>query len=1718
MERDRDRDRPPWLARLHDDRGAVQGAGVLIDDDRVLTCAHVVAACAGDARLARREDRPQAVVHVEFPFAGGGQAAAGVAAEGWVRVAPDESGDIAVLRLDRPVPGARPAPMRRPSQLNGHRFSMHGFPPTTAAEPAVLNAAARTARGTIGPFTGPSLQWAELFVPEGRPVDYGFSGAPVWDERLQAVVGICVMRDEYRTAHMLPLAGICESWPWLADLARWRLARDAPPGDLRHWRSSARGLEPAAAAGTADWLFSGRGRELTTLTACLTDPDAPPLAVVTGAPGTGKSALLGFLLLVTGSPAGETVPDVPGWDNRANLRPDVFDVAIRVAGLESRQVAERLAAAAGIDPDVTDAESLVREFRDRGQPFTALLDGIDEARTPADAKGIAALLRSLASYGRDGRPPCRLIASVRNGPPGSELARLLEMFGANRVILDLSSAHSHDEPAVVAYATRLLLWDPPGRRSPYHEVNAAGLANLARAIARREESNFLFTQLTCRWLAGLPAPVGAGEIELPHDVADALDRYLNACELRTSGVRDLLRPLAFARGNGIPRGQLWVDLAQALARGSRYTSQDLDAVFDSAAAYLVDRGGDSEPSYRLFHRALDEHLRASAPGTGTETAITRSLLRHVPSRDGRRDWQQADPYIRAHLAEHATAAGLLDDLMSDAGFLVHGDPRALLPGLDTVTAPDARLAAAIYRSSMHLHAGAGISARRLILALDSARWGVPGLTADLNRLDIGDSFPWEVRYATGSMVSPALKATISGHARIGRNGDVTALAAGQLDGTLIAVTGGNDGLIRVWDLRRATQIGLPMAGSTYVDGIPGAVEAVAIGDLGGAPVAVTAGADGSVRIWDLRRRSQLGGPMIGDTGTSRDRGVTSVATGDLDGTPIAVTGARDGTVRIWDLGRREQAGPPMITYRDPRDERVVSLRDGVISVALANVDGRPVAVAGGADICIRVWDLRSHEQIGELRADPAAGERFGAAEVLAVADHHGTPLVIAGEAGGMMRRWNLRTMTQAGAAVRVIDADRSGVSGMAVTDAGDTQVIVTAGGHDAIVRIWDLNGEPAGTLTGHSPGVMSLAATRADGIPLVVSAGLDGTIRLWDLNGDVSGPERLIAHGYSVNAVAVDDTDGETVAVTGDGSGAVCTWRESVSGLRCQREHAHEKWVTSAAIAPVGGSRIAITSGFEGKAMFTDLDGAGPDLPAELGAAIRSMPIPAAAGTALAVESEGGLARWMWIPYTHFDPADDDQDDAPAAAVCDVDGTPVLVTGSGHGFVRFWDLTSGEPLTDPVRAHHEVSAVAAGELDGMPVAITAGWEGSLLLWDPRTRTPVGQPLTGHDSRVRALTIGALGGAPVAVSGDEDGALVVWDLRRRAPVAAVTLPADVRSLALSAGGTVVAGMGGEVVVLGYRHSGVPPPITLTARGRDGLGNTTALAMALAEWSFERGIPLPDWFLQDARKADAESPLTAREEPAGTASDDDAERRRWQLAADAGDGAAMFNLSVIQFREGDTREALRWMEAAAEQGEQAAMRTLAQWCEDHEDQEQAVRWWERAAEAGSPEAMFSLAALEADRGDLRGAWRRSHQAAQRGSVRAAVMIGWTCDLAGASDLAAHWYLGAALRGDVEGMCCLGGFFAKRLLFDDAERWWESAARRGHVKSMFLLGVQCHNTGDDRKANVWWDRAEKTTDRDDLAALAELHRQHGDLSRVRAINRRLTADEWGTGTAPR
>ncbi|MFI5751093.1 hypothetical protein ACIBBE_35485, partial [Streptomyces sp. NPDC051644] len=110
-----------------------------------------------------------------------------------------------------------------------------------------------------------------------------------------------------------------------------------------------------------------------------------------------------------------------------------------------------------------------------------------------------------------------------------------------------------------------------------------------------------------------------------------------------------------------------------------------------------------------------------------------------------------------------------------------------------------------------------------------------------------------------------------------------------------------------------------------------------------------------------------------------------------------------------------------------------------------------------------------------------------------------------------------------------------------------------------------------------------------------------------------------------------------------------------------------------------------------------------------------------------------------------------------------------------------------------------VHSVAVAELGGRSHAVTAGHDGSVRVWDLATGDQT-RELTGHTDVVHSVAVAELGGRSHAVTAGHDGSVRVWDLATGACLTTYHFPAVTRAVTVTADGTVVLGVGQDVVAL------------------------------------------------------------------------------------------------------------------------------------------------------------------------------------------------------------------------------------------------------------------------------------------------------------------------------
>ncbi|MEV4388045.1 WD40 repeat domain-containing protein, partial [Micromonospora sp. NPDC049580] len=213
-------------------------------------------------------------------------------------------------------------------------------------------------------------------------------------------------------------------------------------------------------------------------------------------------------------------------------------------------------------------------------------------------------------------------------------------------------------------------------------ADPAAARALAAVIARRAERNFLVAALTAYRLSvndhlvDVHAP-GFDESTVPRGIGEAFRKHFDALPPEARGVtRGLLTALAYARGDGLD-DHLWLKFATAL--GYQLSGRDLDDLRDSpVASYLIRNVSASGIRVtRLFHQALVDELLAGRDRREDERRIIATLRRSVAGR-----WGTANPYAVGYAADHAAAAGELQDLLDDDEFLLHADLHRVVTAVD----------------------------------------------------------------------------------------------------------------------------------------------------------------------------------------------------------------------------------------------------------------------------------------------------------------------------------------------------------------------------------------------------------------------------------------------------------------------------------------------------------------------------------------------------------------------------------------------------------------------------------------------------------------------------------------------------------------------------------------------------------------------------------------------------------------------------------------------------------------------------------------------------------------------------------------------------------------------------------------------------------------------------------------------------------------------------
>jgi WD40 repeat protein/flagellar biosynthesis GTPase FlhF len=332
--------------------------------------------------------------------------------------------------------------------------------------------------------------------------------------------------------------------------------------------------------------------------------------------------------------------------------------------------------------------------------------------------------------------------------------------------------------------------------------------------------------------------------------------------------------------------------------------------------------------------------------------------------------------------------------------------------------------------------------------------------------------------------------TLKGHTK-----DVWSVAFSS-DGRSLA-SGGDDGLIKVWDFEAQASEQLPVEhptsvrsvatspdGKTFATGAGRLVkfwdasthkELASFEDFGEAVWSVAFSPDGRVlaaggqgkvvKLWDVTSRQRLLPDLVGHTGT-----VTSIAYSP--DRRLLATASRDSTVKLWDASTHEELAT-LGGYHKP-----------VLCAAFSG-DGKLLATGDGDGLVV-VWDVEKRTRLGDIL------QHNGPVNSVAFSPD-GSMLASAGDDLKVMV-WGTHPFMLLASLEDHADKVR------AVAFSPDGRTLAT-GGDDTDVMLWDTRSfKRLLTLKGHTNSVSSLAFS-PDGKTLL-TASFDETVRVWRAASD----------------------------------------------------------------------------------------------------------------------------------------------------------------------------------------------------------------------------------------------------------------------------------------------------------------------------------------------------------------------------------------------------------------------------------------------------------------------------------------------------------------------------------------------------------------------------------------------------------------------------------------
>jgi WD40 repeat protein len=1329
-------DLPTAVAQILGPDMSVAGAGFLVAENVLVTCAHVVRA-AGSGRGER--------VLLAFPHVAGSNGLEGRVEE-W-RAPEDE--DVAFVRLRETPPGTRVLPLGSAEGCDGHGVRSFGF----------ATQAPRDGHWGIGKVAGllsaSPGRGAHLQLTDANDLTTGFSGGPVLDEVTGLVIGMLTeitAPDGFARgqgiAYVTPTEVLREIRPELA-------AQEVCPY---------RGLEPFVAE-HARW-FQGRGEAVRQVLANLALQRR--LTLLLGPSGSGKSSLIQagvlralaegklpggdrWLPVLTrprqdllaeidraGLPAAASDGITAAVNRRLEKEPDYQRVLLIIDQFEELLVQStdgRLQDFLRAIDDITTVAdtytklSVILVMRDDFYPqLAALAPKLLEAATPGllnvpvalsqqDLHDIIVLPADDVGLRFQPGLPEQIISDVLESSPEAAATRLAPVTVLPLLELTLRQLWDYRKDGFLTHAAYRRIGAVTGSLTTWCDSALEELSRDQQHIARRILTSLVHPADPSRRVPAVRAQVpldelrdlAAGPDSAPDgDVDTVIATLARHRIITTQTLRDPHRPDA-------PPGESVAELIhEALIRNwgtlREWVRQDrrFHEWLDRTRERQLRWAGKRDPGDLLAGTALAEgvewsRLRGLPDDIATFLSASRQRQEVIAHRRRRLITVLATLLVLALLA----GAGAFWQWRTAVTERQAALSRQLANQSNTLldTNPDlaALLAIRAYRTSHTAEAVASLQDAAAVPlkqrlpghsgAVESVAFSADGRTLATGGDDKTVRL-WDL--STGKTRASSIEHTSD-----------TVQVAFSPDGRTLATTSGNN--VRLWDVKTGQT-------RTALVGHTDAVQSVAFSPDG--RTVATASMDTHVRLWDSstgKSRATLSG---------HQQPVLEVVFSP-DGRTLA-TGSSDFTVRLWDV-TTGRSRAPWTGHSGP-----------VLSMAFSP-DGRTIATASD-DSTVRLWDADT----GRSRASLEEGH-LGRVFSLAFSPD-GRTLATASE-DRTVRLWDVNTRKSHA----ILSGHTGEVWSLAFSPDGRT---LATGSTDKTVRLWDMTtGSTRAPLTGTDP-VQSLAFS-PDGRTLA-TANEGKAVRLWDVNTRKSRAA-LTGHSESVLSVAFSP-DGRTLATTNGDT----LWLWDVNATRILASLEPSDYVGPVAFSPNGHT---LTTGGDTVRLWgvnTRKSRALQPSHTDLIWSVAFSPD----GHTLATGSEDKRVR-LWDVATGKIRATLTGHTSRVWSVAFSPDGHTLATGSADKTVRLWDVHSRKSRVTLTGHTSRVWSVAFSP-DGHTLA-SGSDDYTARLWDVTTGK-LRTTLTGHTNAVTSVAFSPNG--RLLATGSGDNTVRLWDAALRESDAAV----------------------------------------------------------------------------------------------------------------------------------------------------------------------------------------------------------------------------------------------------------------------------------------------------------------------------------------------------------